>query len=95
MQVEQRVHLDGGLVLPEFGPREQGQTEIDGRGIQGVKALRQVDADWIAGIERSCDPNQHLREVSKDSPIVGLVRIGQIGTSHSSTKSHVVEFAAY
>jgi len=94
VQVQQRMHLDSGFVLPEFGPREQGQAQIDGRGIQCVKALRQVDADWIAGVEWSCDPYQNLREVRKDAPVVGLVRIGQIGTGHSSPKSHVVEFAA-
>ena len=37
MQIQQRVHFDGGLVLPEFGPREQRKTQIDGGRVQCVK----------------------------------------------------------
>ena len=31
MQIEQRVHLDSGLMLAESGPGKERQTEIDGR----------------------------------------------------------------
>ena len=48
VQVQQRVHLDGGLVLAELGPRKQRQAQVDGGGVQGVQALVQVDADRIA-----------------------------------------------
>jgi len=30
MQVQQSVHLDGGLTLAEFGPGKQRQTQVDG-----------------------------------------------------------------
>ncbi len=39
MQVKQRVHLDGGLVLAEFRPTEQGEAQVDGGRIQRVQAL--------------------------------------------------------
>ena len=90
-----RVHLDGGLVLPEFGPREQGQAQIDGRGIQCIETLRQIDADWIAGVERSRDPDQNLGEVGKDAPVVRLVGVGQSGTRHLATKAHVIKLPTH
>jgi hypothetical protein len=36
VQVEERMHFDGGLVLAESSPGKQRQAEIDGGGIQGV-----------------------------------------------------------
>ena len=45
MQVQQRVHLDGRLVLAKSGPREQRQAEVDGGRVQRVQTLIQVHAD--------------------------------------------------
>jgi hypothetical protein len=79
VQIQQRVHLDGGLVLAEPGPRKQRQAEIDGGRIQRVEALRQIDTDWIAGVERSRDADQELREVGIDAPVAGVVGVSQRG----------------
>jgi hypothetical protein len=44
MQVEQRVHLHGAFVLTEPGPRKHRQTKVDGRRIQRIQALIELDA---------------------------------------------------
>src|SRR6516165_12066280 len=49
VQVQHRTHLDGSFVLTELGPGEQGEAEVDGRGVQGVEAVVQVDSQRIAG----------------------------------------------
>ena len=90
VQVQQRVHLDGGFVLAELGPWEQGEAEIDGRRVQGVKAIVQVDAQGIAGIEWPGHVDQDLCEVGEDPPIMGFVRIGQRRARHLAAKAHVV-----
>ena len=38
VQVQQRVHLDGGLGR-EMRPREQRQAQVDGGGVQRIEAL--------------------------------------------------------
>jgi hypothetical protein len=55
MQIQQRMHLDGGLALAELGPREQRQAQVDGGGVQGIQALVQIDAHRIVGVQRPGD----------------------------------------
>jgi hypothetical protein len=55
VQVEQRVHLEGGFVLAEFRPGEQRQAEIDGGRVDGVQTLVRIDADRIRGVKRPRD----------------------------------------
>ena len=55
VQVEQRMHLNSGLVLPEFGPREQRKTQIDGGRIQSIQTLVEFHADRIMSVERPRD----------------------------------------
>jgi hypothetical protein len=38
-QIEQRMHLHGGLGGPEMRPGEPRQAQVDGRGIQRVDAV--------------------------------------------------------
>ena len=80
MQVEQCVHLDGGLVLAEFGPREQRQAQIDGGRIQRVEALVQIDADRIVGylnppdraIVLCVDEKSQVQALNRTQPILPL-----------------------
>ena len=79
MQVQQRVHLNGGFALAEPGPGEQRETEVDGGRVQRIQALIQIHPDWITSIQWSCDSDQHLGEVRIDAPVVTLVGVGQRG----------------
>ena len=95
VQVQQRVHLDGGFVLPEFGPRKQRKAQIDGGGVQGIQALVQIDANRIVGVQRPCDGDRDLREIRENPPIVGLVGVGQRRARYLAAQPHVVEFARH
>ena len=90
VQIQQGVHFDGTLVLAEFGPRKQGQAQIDGGRIQSVQALVEFDADWILGVEWPRDADQDLCEVCEDPPISILVGVGQSGAGHLTAEAHVV-----
>src|SRR5215471_14111136 len=62
-QVEQGVHLHGGLGAAEVRPRKHRQTQIDGRGIQGVNGVVEIDPHAVAGIKPPCLSDQLLREL--------------------------------
>ena len=49
VEVQQGVHLDGGLAPARLRPRKQRQAQVDGGRIQSVQTLLQNDADRIAG----------------------------------------------
>ena len=61
VQIQKRVHFDSRLGRPKLRPREQGQTEIDGRGIQGIGCALQIGAQRFTGVKGSCLANQDLR----------------------------------
>jgi hypothetical protein len=52
-QIEQRVHLHGGLDRPEMSPWEHRHAQIGGRGIQRIDAIGQVHSQALAGVEAS------------------------------------------
>ena len=83
VQVEQRVHFDGGFVLSELRPRKQRQAQIDGGGIQRIQTLVEIHTDRI-------DADQDLGEVGKDTPVPRLISVGQCGARHFALEAHVV-----
>jgi hypothetical protein len=95
MQIEQRVHFDGGFVLAESGPREQRKAQIDRGRVQGVQALVEVHADRILGVQRPRDTDQHLGEIGINAPVVSLVGVGECGARHLPAESNVIQFAAH
>jgi hypothetical protein len=77
VQVQQRVHFDGGFVLAKFGPGKQRKAQVDGGRVQRVQTLIQLDADRIGRIQRPRDSDQHLSEVGVDAPVMRVVGIRQ------------------
>ena len=95
VQVQQGVHLDGGLAPAKLRPRKQRQAQIDGGRIQRIQTLLQIDAHRIVGIQRPGDADQYLREVGEDPPVMRFVRVGQRRARHLAAESHVVQLALY
>ena len=93
-QVQQRVHLHGGLAPAELGPREQREAQVDGGRVQSVETLIETHADRIAGVQGPRDANQDLGEIGIDPPVARLVGVGQCGARHRGAESHVVELGA-
>ena len=50
VQIQQRVHLHGGLVLAESRPRKQRQAEVDCCRVESLQSLVQVHTDRVVGI---------------------------------------------
>ena len=58
-------------------PREQRQAQIDGRGIERVDGLLEVDAKRFVEVEPTRDPDQVLGKLGIDTPVARFVGIGQ------------------
>ena len=95
VQVQQSVHLDGGLVLAELGPRKDRQTQIDRRGIERIKAVVQLEADRVGGVHRSRDCDESQGKITIDAPVVPLVGIGQRRSRNLAPKAHVEQLAGH
>jgi hypothetical protein len=94
-QIEKRMELYGRFALPEHGPGEKRQTQVDGRGVEGIDGFLQLQAGIVVGIEISGLMNQNLGEVSIDAPVARFVGVGQSASGHAATESHVIELRRY
>ncbi len=90
-KVQQGVQFDRGLGTTKRGPRKQGQTQIDRRGVQRVDRVRQVQAQIFCGVQGVRLLDQALGEVGIDPPVSALVGIGQGGPFHGGANTHVLQ----
>src|SRR5271157_6496991 len=77
MQIEQGVHLHGGVLRSVPSPGKERKTKVDGGAVQSVDGLLQLHSEIFVGIQGARRTNQHLRQVGVDSPVASLVGIGQ------------------
>lgn len=92
-QVQQRVQLDGCLGGAKRRPLEQGQTQIDGAGVQRVDGVVQANVQRIACVKFARTASQHGGQVRPDTPVARFVGIGQRGALDRRTKAHRVQLA--
>ena len=92
-QIEQRVELDRGFRGPERGPRKHGQTQIDGRSVQGKHRVVEIQSQVLAGVHRPCNANQLLGDIGVDTPVALLVCVGQRVARHRVPNAQVIELA--
>lgn len=91
-EIEQRVQLDGSLVLTKRCPRINRQAKIDDGCIECVDRRIQIDGQRLVGVERSSNPDQILRKVGIDLPVSRGVRIGERVARHCvATQTHVTK----
>jgi len=76
-QVDLRVHLDPGLGCPEIRPREERQGEIDGRGVQCVNRVVDVEPEILPSVERTGFAHEGLGQILPEPPVARFVGIGQ------------------
>ncbi len=69
VQVEQRMHLDGGFGGAKARPRKDAQAQVDSRGIECVDCLLQFSCKAVAGVKRSGGLDQAHGEVGVDAPV--------------------------
>ena len=85
------VDFDRGLGRPECCPRKHRKTQIDGRGVDGVNHLLDIDSVRIITIESLSLPYQNFGYLCIHSPISVLVGVGEIGTCHPSPYPHCIQ----
>lgn len=92
-QIEQRVHLHGGLCALEVRPREHRQAQVDRRGIEREDGALEIEAEIVVDVKPPRLRDQSLRQLGMDAPVPRLVRVGQRGATNGRAKSHGVELA--
>ena len=81
-QVQQCVQLHGRLGGSEVGPGKDGQTQVDGGGVQGIDGIGQLYGERFADIEPAGTGDEALGKIRLDAPVATLVGSGQGGASH-------------
>jgi len=90
-EIEQRMEFDGTLATTKLGPREQAQTQVDGRGIERIDGLRQIDGQWFLSVQLPRTTDQDLGEVGVDPPVVSMIGVGQRAPRDFAAKSGVIQ----
>ena len=90
-QIEEGMEFDRRFGLSESGPRKHRETQIDGRGIEGIDGESQLQAELLVEIELAGNLDQRSSKVGIDAPIADPLGIGQGAVGHLAANSHVVE----
>ena len=93
-KASKRMQLDGRFASSELGPREQGQTEVDGRRVQCVGHLFQFDPEILVAVQSGGTFDQHVSEIGEDAPIPPLVGIGQGTAGRLGANAAVIDLRA-
>ena len=80
-QVEQRVHLHRRLGGAEVRPRKDRQAQSDGRRVQGVDGIGQVQPQFFVDVQRPRLGDEPLGQRRMDTPVAPFVGIGQRRTT--------------
>ena len=90
-QVDLGVHLDARLGLPEVGPRKEGQREVDGRRVEGIDGVVEVESKILARIQCPCLSHEALGKVFPKPPVALFVGIREGGLRHRLAESQVMQ----
>ena len=89
--IVQGVHLDSSFVLSKTGPPEHIETQVDGRGIEGVNVAVQVENLGRTLLSGGLD---HVEsELLEDAIIPIFVGFGEVASCHAFSHSEVVKLA--
>jgi len=91
LNIQKRVKLDRAVIPSDLGPGEEGQTEIDGGGIQSVDDLVRLGVQGIFGADAAGHGDDLLGGGGVDAPIPPLVDLGQRASGHAAPDAKVVE----
>ena len=90
-QVDLSVNLDPGLGLSEIRPREESQGQVDGRGVERVNRVADVEPEIFPGVERSSFAHEALGQILPEPPVALFVRIGQSGPGNRFAEAKMVK----
>jgi len=90
-QIDLSMKLDARLGLTEVGPREKSQRQVDGRGVERIDRVVQIQAKILARIQRPGLLHQTFGEVLPDPPVSRFVGIGESGFCNRFGESKMIE----
>ena len=90
-QIDQGMQLHSRLGPAELGPRKQFQAEVDGRRVQRVDRLSQVDDGGNLGVQLPCFGDQYLGKVREDPPVPAFIGIRERCAANGTTNPQVVQ----
>lgn len=93
-QVDHRMQFDRGFGLPEMRPRKHRKAKVNGRGIECVNHLLEIEPIGIFGMQSAGFADEDIPESFVDPPIPILVRIGQIRSDDLPANTHRVAMRA-
>jgi len=88
------VHLDRRLGRAEMRPRKDGQTKIDGRRVERIDRIGEIETQILVGVQPSRLDDQSLSQFRVDAPVARLIGIGQGRASHRVAEPHGVELGS-
>jgi len=90
-QVELRVQLDTRFGRTKLGPRKKLQRQIDGRRVQRVDRLVQLQPEILAGIKSPRSFDQSRGQILPQPPVALFVGFGQGHSRHRFAQSEMVK----
>src|SRR3990172_7032432 len=90
-KIQKRMQLHRRLAFAKLCPRKQGQTQVDGGGVQRIDAVIQIDTEGIVGVELSGSGNQNLCEVPIDAPVADTIGMCQGVARYFAPNAQVVK----
>lgn len=90
-QVDLGVHLDARHGLPEGGPWEEGQREVDGRRVEGIDGVVEVQSEFLADIQGAGLAHEALGKVFPEPPIALFVGIRESGFGNRLTEPEMMQ----
>lgn len=87
------MQLDGSLGRAEVGPREHGEAQVYGGGVQSVDGVLQLQAGTVVHVELAGRLDQGIGKVGVDAPVAHLVGVGQVVAGYRRADAHVIELA--
>ena len=85
------MQLDCTFVFAKTRPRKDRQTQIDGRRIEGIDCMLQLQAKAVPGVELASCLDQTEGEILVNAPVAGLVGVGQCAAGDSAANPQVIE----
>ena len=90
-QIEQRMKFDCCLGGTKRRPWKQRQTQVDGRGIQGIHRIGKLYSKAVVAVEFAGTSDEQRCQIRPDMPVATFVGIGQRRTFDGRAKTHAMQ----
>jgi hypothetical protein len=78
-----------------MGPRKDRQTKIDGRRVERIDRVGEVETQILVDLQSPRLADQSLGQLRVNAPVARLVGIGQRRAPHRIAEAHGIELAFF